>query len=96
MKIAEYKQISTIKEQRIIHHDAEYDEAGNMITGAWDETIDVEVPVMGMVYRDATQEEIAEMEKAQAEMTEPEYTQDERLSIMEDAFAELCEVIFNG
>ena len=48
------------------------------------------------VYRDATAEEIAEFERQQAEMPEPEPTPEERLAIMEDAFAELCEVIFNG
>ena len=50
----------------------------------------------GMVYRDATQEEIAEFERQQAGMPEPEPSPEERLAIMEDAFAELCEVIFNG
>lgn len=96
MKIAEYKQISTSTKQRIIHHDTEYDDAGNITTDAWDETVEVEVPVMGMVYRDATPEEIAEFERQQAEMPESEPTPEERLAIMEDAFAELCEVIFNG
>lgn len=49
-----------------------------------------------IIYRDATQDEIAEFEKLQAEMLEPEPTPGERLAILEDAFAELCEVIFNG
>ena len=51
----------------------------------------------GIVYRDATPEEIAEMERQQAEMPESEPTTEERLTIMEDAFAELCmEVFGNG
>ena len=97
MRIAEYKQVSARTEQRVIHHEAEYDDGGNITAGAWDEAVVVEVPVMGMVYRDATPDEIAEFKRHQAELPEPEPTQEERLSIMEDAFAELCmEVFKNG
>lgn len=96
MKIAEYKQISTRTEQQVIHHDSKYDDDGNIIAEAFDETVEAEVPVMGMVYRDATPEELAEFESQQADMPEPELTAEERLEIMEDAFAEMCEVIFNG
>ena len=38
---------------------------------------------MGMVYRDATPEELAEFHRQQAEMPEPEPTPDERLSSLE-------------
>ena len=62
MRVAEYKQISCNSEQRVIHHDAEYSEDG-IIKDAWCETVEVEVPVMGMVYRDATTEEIEEFER---------------------------------
>lgn len=37
----------------------------------------------GMVYRDATQEEIAEFERHQAEMQEQEPSPDERLDTLE-------------
>ena len=37
----------------------------------------------GIVYRDATPEEIAEMERQQAELPEPEPTQEERLAELE-------------
>lgn len=47
-----------------------------------------------LVYREMTAEEIAELERQWAEQPEP--STEERLAIMEDAFAELCEVIFNG
>ena len=47
-------------------------------------------------YRDMTPERIEEFERQQAEMPAPELSPEERLAIMEDAFAELCEVIFNG
>lgn len=83
MRIAEYKQISTHTEQRVIHHDAEYGEDGNIITEAWDETVEIQVPVMGMVYRDATREEIEEFEIQKKEMPEPEPTPEERLGSVE-------------
>ncbi len=37
----------------------------------------------GMVYRDATPEEIAEMERQQAELPEPELSPEERLAELE-------------
>lgn len=83
MRIAEYKQVSTRTEQRVIHHDALWDDNGNIIAGEWDETVEVQVPVMGMVYRDATPDEIAEFERQQAETPEPEPTPEERLDALE-------------
>lgn len=70
-------------EQRVIHHAAEYDDDGNIITEAWDEIVEVQVPVIGMVYRDATPEEEAEFERQQAELPEPEPTPEERLDALE-------------
>ena len=83
MRIAEYKRISSRTEQRVIHHDDVWDDNGNIIARAWDETVEVQVPVMGMAYRDATPEEIAEMERAQAEMQEQDMTTEERLAQVE-------------
>lgn len=83
MRYGEYKQVSTRTEHRAIHHEAEYDDDGNIIAEAWDETVEVEVPVMGMVYRDATPEETAEMERQHAEMPEPEPSPEERLAELE-------------
>ena len=85
MRIAEYKQISTRIEQRVIYHETEYDDEGNIIIEAWDETMEVEVPVMGMVYRDATPDEVAEVERQQAELPEQEPSQEERLNALEAA-----------
>ena len=70
-------------EQRVIHHAAEYAEDGSVTHEAWDETVEVQVPVMGMVYRDATPEEEAEFERQKAEMPEPEPTAEERLNKLE-------------
>ena len=83
MRIAEYKQVSTRTEQRVIHHDAIWDDNGNIVAGEWDEAVEVEVPVMGMVYRDATPEEEAEFERQKAELPEPEPTPEERLDALE-------------
>ena len=83
MRIAEYKPISYHTEQRTIHHDAVFDGYDNVIAEAYDEIVDVDVPTMGMVYRDATTEEIAEFERYQAEMPEPEPSPEERLAELE-------------
>lgn len=70
-------------EQRIIHHDAEYDDGGNVIREAWDETVYVEVPVMEAHNVEMTADEIAEFERQKAEMPEPEPTPEERLDALE-------------
>ena len=79
MRIAEYKKISTRTVQRVVHHGTEHDKDGNIINEAWDETVEVEVPVMDMVYRDATPEEVSEFERLQAELPEPEPSPEERM-----------------
>lgn len=83
MRIAEYKQVSTRTEPRFIHHDALLDDNGDIVANAWDETVEVYVPVMGMVYRDATTDEVAEFERQLAELPEPEPSTDERLDALE-------------
>ena len=83
MRIAEYQQVFTRTEQRVIHHDALWDDNGNIIAGEWDEIVEVQVPVMGMVYRDATPEEIAEFARQQAELLPPAPTPEERLDTLE-------------
>lgn len=73
MKIAEYKQIHERIE--VIHHEATYDEDGNILTEAHDE--EKHIPIMGMVYRDMTPEEIAEL--PQEEPTHEEPTQEDKI-----------------
>ena len=41
-----------------------------------------------MIYRDSAPEEEAEFERQRTELPEPEPTPEERLSMIEDAFAE--------
>lgn len=83
MRVAEYKQTGTKTEEYTVNIPPEYDDEGNLISEEHEETRTREVPVMGMVYRDMTPEEIAEMEKLQKEMPEPEPTPEERLNTLE-------------
>ncbi len=83
MKTAEHKQTGTRTEEYKVTIPAEYDEEGNIISEEHEGTRTREVPVMGMVYRDMTAEEIAEAERLQAEMPEPQPTEEERLDKVE-------------
>lgn len=82
-RIAEYKQTGTRTEEYTVTIPAEYDNEGKLITEEHEETRTREVPIMGMVYRDMTPEEISEAEKLQAEMPEPQPTEEERLDKVE-------------
>ena len=83
MKTAEYKQTGTKTEEYTVTIPPEYDDDGKLIADEHEETRTREVPVMGMVYRDMTPEEIAELKKIQAEMPEPQPTAEERLDKVE-------------
>lgn len=83
MRVSEYKQIDTKTEEYTVTIPAEYDDEGNITVEEHEETRTREVPVMGMVYRDMTPEEIAEAERLQAEMPEPVPTPEERLNTLE-------------
>lgn len=79
MRIAEYKQTGTRTEEYTVTIPAEYDDEGNMTVEEHEEVRTREVPVMGLVYRDMTPEEIAEIEKMQSEVPEPEATAEDRI-----------------
>ena len=83
MKVSEYKQTGTRTESYTVTIPAEYDNEGKLISEEHEETRTREVPVMGLVYRDMTPEEIAELEKIQAEMPEQQPTAEERLNKVE-------------
>lgn len=79
MRIAEYKQIDTREETYTVIIPSEYDEQGNVTVESHEETRIREVPVMGLVYRDMTAEELAEIEQMQSEVPEPEATAEDRI-----------------
>ena len=79
MKVSEYKQTGTCTESYTVTVPPEYDEEGNLISEEHEETRTREAPVMGMVYRDMTPEEIAELEKIQTELPEEQPTQQDRI-----------------
>ena len=83
MRVNELVKIGEKTVEETITHPAEYDESGELVREAWEETVEKKVPVMDTVYRDATPEEIAEMERAHAEMPKPEMTTEERLDQVE-------------
>ena len=96
MKIAEYKQVGSHKEQRVVHHDAVYDEfTGMIIEDARDEVVEVDVPEMGFVYRDATLQEEAEARMMQAELPESEPPLEEQVADLTDLVMILTEVLSN-
>lgn len=79
MRIAEYKQIDERTEEYTVTIPAEYDEEGNVTVEEHEEIRTRTVPVMGMVYRDMTPEEIAEMERMNAEIQVGEPSQLDRI-----------------
>ena len=79
MRIAEYKQINAKTETYTVTIPAEYDDEGNMTVEEHEEVRTREVPVMGLVYRDMTEEEIAEIEQMQSKVPEPEATAEDRI-----------------
>lgn len=62
---------------------AVYGDNGELLTEETTETYEVIVPVMQAQTVDMTPEEIAEMERQQAEMPEPEPSPEERLDALE-------------
>ena len=79
MKIAEYKQIDEHIEEYTVTIPAEYDEEGNIIVEEHEEIRTRTVPVMGIVYRDMTEEEIAEMQRRQKQIPTEEPSQLDRI-----------------
>ena len=79
MKIAEYKQVDEHTEEYTVTIPDEYDEEGNIVAEEHDEIRTRTVPIMGMVYRDMTEEEIAEMQKQQEQMPPEEPSQLDRI-----------------
>ena len=70
-------------ETRIRTNSAQYNEMGELIADAYDETYTVTVPVMEPRNVEMTADEIAELEAIQAQMPEPVPTPEERLDVLE-------------
>lgn len=62
MKKLVRKQVGIKKEKKIIKHEERIDDLGNLVE-AYEEVIEVDVPVFGNVYEEMTKEEIKELEK---------------------------------
>lgn len=85
MKKAIYKKVDERIELLTIHHEESVDENGNVIE-AYDETIEKVVPIMGTVYEEMTDDEVAEL-SADEVLHEP--TIEERLEALEQATLEM-------
>ena len=79
-------QIGERTETRIRTHPAKYNEMGEMITEAYDETYTVTVPVMEPRNVDMTPEEITELEAMQAAMPEPQPTLEDCQAVADMAY----------
>ena len=66
MRKAEYKQIEKTEEYAV-NIPAEYDKEGNVIAEEHTEIRTRTVPILEMVYRDMTEEEVAELDKAESD-----------------------------
>ena len=71
-------------ETRIRTIPAQYNEMGELIADAYDETYTVTVPIMEAQNVEMTADEIAELEAMQAQMPEPVPTPEQRLSTLEN------------
>ena len=79
MRVAEYKKIDEKIEEYKITVPAEYDEQGNIIVEEHEEVHTRIIPIMGMVYRNMTEEEIAEIQKQQEEVPQEQPSQFDRI-----------------
>ncbi len=71
-------------EVRIRTHPAQYNEMGEMIADAYDETYTVNVPIMEARNVEMTAEEIAELERMQAQTQAPAPTAENKLTDVEN------------
>ena len=77
-------QIGERTETRIRTHPAQYNEMGELIADAYDETYTITVPIMEARNVEMTAEEIAELERVQAQMPAPAPTAEDRLTDVEN------------
>lgn len=77
-------QVGGREEQRTRHIPAQYNEMGEMIADAYDETYTVNVPMMEARNVEMTAEEIAELERMRAQMPAHAPTAEDRLTDVEN------------
>lgn len=77
-------QVGEREERRIRTHPAQYNEMGELIADAYDETYTVNVPIMEARNVEMTPEEIAELERMHAQMPAPAPTAEDRLTGVEN------------
>ena len=70
-------------ETRIRTVPAQYNEIGDLIADAYDETYTVTVPIMEAQNVEMTEDEIAELEAMRANMPAPSPTPEQRLDVLE-------------
>ena len=80
-------------ETRIRTHPAQYNEMGEMIADAYDETYTVTVPIMEPQNVEMTAEEIAELEAMQTGAPNPEQSAEERVAALEAQVAALTALL---
>ena len=80
-------------ETRIRIHPAQYNEMGELIADAYDETYTVNVPIMEARNVEMTAEEIAELESIQASAPKPEQSAAERVAALEAQVAALSAML---
>ena len=86
-------QVGERAETRIRTHPAKYNEMGELIAEAYDETYTVTVPVMEPRNVEMTPEEIAELEAMQASAPKPEQSAAERVAALEAQVAALTALL---
>ena len=97
-------QVGGREEQRTRHIPAQYSEMGELVHEAYDETYTITVPIMEARNVEMTAEEIAELERMQAQTPAPAPTMEERMTVLEtqvsslmtDEGAEVAMGILNG
>lgn len=90
-------QIGERAETRIRTIPAQYNEMGEMIAEAYDETYTVTVPIMEAQNVEMTADEIAELEAMRVQMPEPEPDPTEtRMTEIEAALMELAAMMAGG
>lgn len=80
-------------ETRIRPIPAQYDEMGELIADAYDETYTVNVPIMEARNVEMTAEEITELESMQASAPKPEQSAAERVAALETQVAALTALL---